>query len=592
LTDSRDADLQARCEALGFAITQSRSAVPGLWMVMVCVSYMGFDAGLRWQPALFMACGIVSGLWRMRKLPDFDVPDDALLRVVVRAERHVQAAMLFSGVTWCFASTVMYPHFSVLHGFMFQFIVLSNVAAAAFLSSTIQHCFVLLAVPSLAPVFGWILYREHGGTAMLALLIPVYLLVMFRASQRLRAITLLAFRRGHEMAQTNLALRRAMDDAEAGVRAKTRFLATMSHELRTPLAGLLTALELVARDRLDPAQRRLVDVARGAGEGLLGVLNDVLDFAKIDADQMSLHARPTDLRGMTASVLDLFTASAEAKGLCLRSVLDPALPACVLVDAQRLRQVLINLVGNALKFTERGEVLLRLRRTPEGLRFEVQDTGIGIDPAVAAQLFQPFRQVHEDSDRQYGGTGLGLAISQRLVQAMGGTIDVVSQGGEGACFGFTLALPTAPAPAVVPVKEAATEATPPLALSGRVLVVEDNAVNRMLAVELLDTLQLQVQEAEDGVQALQQLPLGGIDLVLMDCQMPGIDGFEATRRWRAREQAEGRRRLPVLAVTASVEPEDLERVRAAGMDDVLGKPYTVTQLAQMLSRWLPSQALK
>jgi CheY-like chemotaxis protein len=224
---------------------------------------------------------------------------------------------------------------------------------------------------------------------------------------------------------------------------------------------------------------------------------------------------------------------------------------------------------------------------PEGLRFEVSDTGIGISAVSLGELFEPFHQVHADNDRSHGGTGLGLAISQRLVQAMGGLIDVRSVPGAGACFGFSLRLQETEVP------ESALEAAlrPALQLPrlhGRVLLVEDNEVNRMLAIELLQMLHVDVAVAENGVQALDLLAQGACDLVLMDCQMPGIDGYETTRQWRLQEAEHGRPRLPVLALTANVMTEDLDRARAAGMDDFLGKPYTVEQLAAMLQRWLPA----
>jgi CheY-like chemotaxis protein len=299
---------------------------------------------------------------------------------------------------------------------------------------------------------------------------------------------------------------------------------------------------------------------------------------------------PTELRALVMSVADLFIASAHAKHLMLRHQVGEQVPRWVLADAQRLRQVLLNLVGNAVKFTDQGEVSLSVSVVPEGLRFEVRDTGIGISAASLGGLFEPFHQVHADSDRSHGGTGLGLAISQRLVQAMGGLIDVHSVPGAGACFGFSLRLEEIGAPESA--LEAASRPAPQLPhLHGRVLLVEDNEVNRMLAIELLQLLHVDVVVAENGAQALDLLAQAGCDLVLMDCQMPGIDGYETTRQWRLQEADSGRSRLPVLAVTANVMTEDFDRARAAGMDDFLGKPYSVEQLAAMLQRWLPAPQL-
>jgi len=470
---------------------------------------------------------------------------------------------------------------------IYMAIVVGNVSAAAFLTSTVALSYPLLAVPSLASMLVWEVYRGNANSTLLAALLALYLAMMLRSSERLRAITLLSFQRGHEMQQTNAVLRQTMIDAEAAARAKTRFLATMSHELRTPLNGLMTALELVGRSELQAPQRRLLDIARSSGAGLLSVLDDVLDYAKLDAEQPSIRRVPTELPALVMSVADLFIASAHAKRLALRRQVGEQVPRWVLADAQRLRQVLLNLVGNAVKFTDQGEVSLSLSVVPEGLRFEVRDTGIGIPAASLAGLFEPFHQVHADNDRSHGGTGLGLAISQRLVQAMGGLIDVRSLPGAGACFGFSLQLEATEAPESA--LEAASRPAPQLPrLHGRVLLVEDNEVNRMLAVELLQMLHVEVAVAENGLQALDVLVQGACDLVLMDCQMPGIDGYETTRQWRLHEAQSGRPRLPVLAVTANVMSEDVDHARAAGMDDFLGKPYTVEQLAAMLQRWLPA----
>lgn len=589
MTDVDDPELLARREAVGHALEQARYTVVSLWIVMSAVAWLGFHAGLVWQPGTFLGLGLANGLWRMMAVPRFGDAMKLTAQRVMQVERQVQANMLFSGLSWAFGSLAIYPHLAPAEAMVYVSIVVGNVSAAAFLTSTVGLSYPLLAVPSMLSLLAWELYRGGPNSLLLAALLTVYLVVMLRAGNHLRATTLLSFLRGHEMAQTNRVMQQAMVDAEAAARAKTRFLATMSHELRTPLNGLTAALELVARSELQASQRRLVDIARSSGSGLLAVLDDVLDYAKLDAEQPTIRALPTDLRALVQSAIDLYSASALAKHLVLRSEVDPAVPGWVLVDAQRLRQVLLNLVGNAVKFTDRGEVLLRLRGVAEGLRFEVRDTGIGIAAASQGELFEPFHQVHADSNRSHGGTGLGLAISQRLVQAMGGQIDVQSGLGEGACFGFTLALPPAPAPQDL-LPDATGQASALPRLQGTVLLVEDNEVNRLLAVELLQLLQLEVQVAEDGAQALAMLPQCRCDLVLMDCQMPGIDGYQATRQWRRQEQAEGRKRLPVLALTASLMADDMDLARDAGMDGFLGKPYTVEQLAELLQRWLPARA--
>ncbi|WP_088280835.1 ATP-binding protein [Ideonella sp. A 288] len=581
--DPSDSDIQARREALSFGLSQARLTVATMLLVVGVVSWMGWRAGLAPWSAAFVGMGLLSAVWRfwvIRASGDALQLDPAALR---RAERRVEANMLYSGAMWTFANVTIYPGLAGEAAALYVIILVANVSFAAFFMSAVGHGFALMVVPTMGSAFLVCLSIGTFESRLMAGLILVFVVVMVRATNRFRKITLLASRRGHEMRQTNEALRHAMADAEVAAQAKTRFLATMSHELRTPMNGLLGALELLGRASLPPPQRRLLDIARSSGGGLLAVLNDVLDYAKIEADALSLHAAPTSLRAVVDSVVGLFMAPAHAKGLVLRAEMAPEVPAWVMADGQRLRQVLLNIVGNAIKFTEQGEVVVRIDAQAQGLRFEVRDTGIGIAPQAQAELFQPFRQVDERSSRSHGGTGLGLAISQRLVQAMGGHIDVHSAAGQGARFAFTLALPATHDPQ--PVAPAPAAAAP--SLSGRVLLVDDNPVNRCLVVELLGVLGVDVVEAEDGAQALVRLRTQPFDLVLMDCQMPVLDGCDATRQWRALEAAQGRARLPVVAVTANVMADDAERARASGMDDLLAKPFTFEQLQATVARWLP-----
>jgi CheY-like chemotaxis protein len=301
---------------------------------------------------------------------------------------------------------------------------------------------------------------------------------------------------------------------------------------------------------------------------------------------------PMSLHVMAVSVITLFRANAESKGLELTLDIGPDVDDWVICDAQRLKQVLLNLVGNAIKFTERGSVSLRLDRRPApdgwaGVCFEIRDTGIGIADDAVDSLFQPFHQIDGTRSRRRGGTGLGLAISQRIVEAMGGRIEVKSRLGVGSRFRYSLSLKS---------DEAGVHAPPPdsvmggldgdAGLSGCVLVVEDNEVNRMIAREVLMSLGLRVVEASDGKQALELIAVESIDLVLMDCQMPVMDGYAATQEIRGREKRLGLPRLPVLALTANAFDEDAVRSREAGMDAHLAKPYTRDQLHEILKGWL------
>jgi CheY-like chemotaxis protein len=366
----------------------------------------------------------------------------------------------------------------------------------------------------------------------------------------------------------------------------------MSHEIRTPMNGVLGALELLRRSQLDSDQRRLVRTAASSGASLMAILNDVLDHSKIEAGKLNLASTPFSLHALAVSVISLFRGNAESKGLKLTLDLEPDVDDWVIGDAQRLKQVLLNLVGNAIKFTERGEVVLRLavQRAPQGLAgvmFEVRDTGIGI-PAVALDgLFQPFHQVDGTRSRRRGGTGLGLAISQRIVEAMGTKIEVKSRPGQGSRFRFALTLERDKSTVhAAPNDSALGGLDGDSTLMGRVLVVEDNDVNRMIAREVLQSLGVSVIEASDGREALEQLALHSVDVVLMDCQMPVMDGYAATQEIRKREARMGLPRLPVLALTADAFEEDAVRSREAGMDAHLAKPYTRDQLQELLKAWL------
>lgn len=514
-------------------------------------------------------------------------------------------------------------------------------------------------------------------------------------------------------------LLQAKQAAEAAVLAKGEFLATMSHEIRTPLNGILPMLELIARGPLGEDQRQMLATASASSQQLLRIVDDILDYSRLEAQALELEITSFNLRDLLDGVVQLMQRAADAKGLSLGLQLDPSVRLPVRGDPVRLRQVLSNLLANAIKFTARGQVQLRVQRLGEGpaqhqLRFEIIDTGIGIDEALQARLFQSFSQADASTTRIYGGTGLGLAICKRIIDLMHGRIGVQSTPGQGATFWFEIPLlkvpgdlpamartpdalllfssdailqarieriaahhgllvhalaqfdavverlravprPGQPAPAwllvdararrigeatlqqalaergeddglqvlwlqddalpprprqrqlpshfddaglhallAAPVAHARPAALlanagqgqptlPPLHL--RVLLVEDNTVNRMVAEQLLRVFQCEVRNAADGEQALLALREGDVDVVLMDCQMPVLDGYAATRRWRAEEVENGRPRLPIIAMTANAMAGDRERCLQAGMDDYLSKPIAHATLHALLQRW-------
>jgi signal transduction histidine kinase/CheY-like chemotaxis protein len=391
-------------------------------------------------------------------------------------------------------------------------------------------------------------------------------------------------------------LEQARDAALAADRAKTGFLSNISHEIRTPLNGLLGAIGL-ARHSSTSSQdvAGYLGIAASCGETVLALVNDVLDYSKIRAGKLVPRDEPVEINTLAASVLDMHAAIATAKGLELTLDADPALAAPRRGDSLRLRQVLLNLVGNAVKFTAMGSVRVRTHLedssndAPPRVRIEVRDTGVGIGAEDRQRIFEPFEQVESAQHPRQGGTGLGLSIAAGLIDAMQGRLELESEAGRGALFYFELPWARAK-PDVVDV---APLMIGPKSMAGCVLLVEDNDVNRLLAARMLRLLGLDVLEAADGEAALAMLDDPSrppIALVLMDCQMARLDGLEATRLWRAREAARRSDRLPIIALTANVQRDDIDRCIEAGMDGHLGKPFSIDDLRRVLGRALVGSA--
>jgi signal transduction histidine kinase len=387
--------------------------------------------------------------------------------------------------------------------------------------------------------------------------------------------------------------RRALVFAEHSNAAKTRFLASVSHELRTPLNGIIGMTQLVAVEPLSALQRQRLDVLRHSAEHLVTVIGDLLDLSRIEFDRIELNPQPTLIAQTVRDVTDLLQPVAEERDLAFEVLFDLGLPAAALMDASRVKQVLHNLIGNALKFTAKGGIGLAVAMADGLLRFRVTDSGEGIPPDAIERIFDAFEQGPSSTVPTRSGTGLGLTISRRLARAMGGDVTCHSVPGKGTTFEFTIAFrPTPktphPRPSLSEELAAAGEAeASPTVRPGRVLVVEDNEVNALVVRGMLEQMGVNAELAIDGQKALARMGQTAYDLVLMDCQMPVLDGWEATRIWRAREtRLRQNQRVPIVALTASAAAGERERCLEAGMDDYLSKPFTREALGELVDRYL------
>jgi signal transduction histidine kinase/ActR/RegA family two-component response regulator len=432
-----------------------------------------------------------------------------------------------------------------------------------------------------------LLVAEEIHRAPIAALAPLPLLglvALFARERRQRLESLL---------ELNDAYRHARDEAVEASNMKSAFLRNVSHEIRTPMNGVLGMNELLLDTELNSEQRYFAEQVANSSAHMLTIINDILDISKIETGHLELDIAEFDLYEAIDHACAPARSEALAKNLALTIEVDPQLPRRVRGDGTRMRQVLMNLATNAVKFTAEGSVAVQVTAIPnarDGVRFVVSDTGIGIDPTSIARMFEPFMQADVSTTREYGGNGLGLAIAKELVDLMGGEISATSTLGGGSRFSVDLTLPRAATTMaqaareqIAHLKEWRSDSAPTL-----VLVVEDSPVNRLVAVRVLERRGYHVHVVNDGREALQALATQRYDAVLMDCQMPDIDGYEATRELRRRERGTSQH-TPVIAMTAHAMTGDRERCLAAGMDDYVTKPVRSQTLTDVLQRWIGAQ---